>query len=141
MATNLRDIIIGAGSAVQNRVSNSKAYDFPPDSVNQFPAIIPMVESLDVAMVAGGNSFQGTLRILCLVERAEVREAWLRMYDMMDTTGSGTSVIAALKADSTLNASVDSSFVAAIQNVGAKTIGDHAYIGFDVMLPFVRQVT
>ena len=141
MAVNIRNIIIGAGSAIQNRVSNSKAYDYPPDSVNQFPAIIPMVESLDMAMVAGGNSFQGTLRIVCLVERAEVREAWLRMYDMMDTTGSGTSIIAALKADATLDASVDSSSIAGLQNVGAKDVGGHVYIGFDVMLTFVRQVT
>jgi hypothetical protein len=89
----------------------------------------------------GGNSFQGTLRIVCLVERADAREAWLRMYDMMDTTGSGTSVIAALKADATLNASVDSSYIAGVQNIGAKEVGGHVYIGFDVMLPFVFTVT
>ena len=141
MATNIRDIIIGAGSAISNRVTNSKAFDHPADSINQFPAIIPLVDNLDMAMVAGGNSFQGTLRIVCLVERAEVREAWLRMYDMMDTTGSGTSIIAALKADATLNASVDSSFIAGVQNVGAKEVGGQVYIGFDVLVPFVRQVT
>ena len=141
MATNIRSIIIGAGSAISNRVSNSQVYDYPPDSVNQFPAIIPMVDNLDMAMVMGGNSFQGTLRIVCLVERADVREAWLRMYDMMDTTGSGTSIIAALKADATLNASVDSSYIAGVQNIGAKEVGGHVYIGFDVMLPFVFTVT
>lgn len=141
MATNVRAVVIGAGSAISNRVSNSQVFDYPPDSVNQFPAIIPMVESLDMAIVQGGNSFEGTLRILCLVERADAREAWLRMYDMMDTTGSGTSIVAALKADPTLNASVDSSFIAGVQNIGAKDVGGVTYIGFDVMVPFVFQVT
>ena len=141
MATNITDIITGVGSAIRARVTNSQSYRFPPDSVNQFPAVIPMVESLDMAMVQGGNSFEGTLRIVCLVERAQEEAAWLRMYEMLDTTGSGTSIIAALKADATLNASVDSSFIAGVQNIGEKTVGGHLYIGFDVILPFVRQVT
>jgi hypothetical protein len=140
MATNIRSIVIAAGTTIGSRVSNSQIYQYPPDSVNQFPAIIPIVESLDMAMVVRGNSFQGTLRIICLVERAEAKEAWLRMYDMMDTTGSGTSVIAALKADPTLGTSVDSSFIASVQNIGAKSIGEHLYIGFDVILPFVLTV-
>jgi len=140
MATNIRSIVIAAGTTIGSRVSNSQIYQHPPDSVNQFPAIIPIVESLDMAMVVRGNSFQGTLRIICLVERAEAKEAWLRMYDMMDTTGSGTSVIAALKADPTLGTSVDSSFIASVQNIGAKSIGEHLYIGFDVILPFVLTV-
>lgn len=137
MATNVTDIIIGAGSAIRNRVTNSQIYDAPPDSINAFPAIIPLVESLDMSMVMGGNSFEGTLRIVCIVERAEVRNAWLRMYEMMDTTGSGTSVPAALKADATLNSSVDSSFIASVQNIGRKDIGGNIYIGFDILLPFV----
>ena len=141
MATNIRNIITGAGSAIGTRVTNSQTYDYPPDSVNQFPAIIPLVESLDMSMVQGGNSFEGTLRIICLVERADTREAWLRMYDMMDTTGSGTSVIAALKADPTLGTSVDTSFIAGVQNVGAKELGGNMYIGFDVLVPFIRTVT
>ena len=141
MATNIRAIVIGVGSAIGTRVTNSQVYDYPPDSVNQFPAIIPTLESMDMSMVQAGNAFEGTLRIICLVEKAETREAWLRMYDMMDTTGSGTSVLAAIKADPTFGTSVDSSFIAGVQNIGAKTVGDHQYIGFDVMVPFVRTVT
>ena len=141
MATNIRDVVRGAGSAITSRVSNCQSYDYPPDSINQFPAVVPLVDSLDMSMAMGGNSFEGTLRIICFVERAEVRDAWLRMYEMMDTTGSGTSIIAALKADATLGTSVDASFIAAVQNVGAKPVGEHLYIGFDVLVPFVRQVT
>ena len=107
MAVNIRDIVRGAGSAITSRVTAAQSYDYPPDSVNQFPAIIPLIDSFDPSMVMASNSVEGTLRIICLVERAEVREAYLRLYEMMDTTGSGTSIIAALRADPTLGTSVD----------------------------------
>jgi hypothetical protein len=115
-------------------------YDYPPDSINQFPAVIPLVENFDPSMVIASNSIEGTLRIICVVERAEVREAWLRLYELMDSTGSGTSVIAALKADPTLTTSVDSSFVARVENIGGKQINNQQYIGFDVLVPFVRFI-
>ena len=140
MATNIRDIVRGAGSAISSRVTNMQRYDYPPDSINQFPAVIPLVENFDPSMVIASNSIEGTLRIICVVERAEVREAWLRLYELMDSTGSGTSVIAALKADPTLTTSVDSSFVARVENIGGKQINNQQYVGFDVLVPFVRFI-
>lgn len=137
---NIRDIIINVGTAVATRITNAKAYTAPPDSVNEFPAVIPLLDPFDPAVAFQGNSFQGTLRIVFLIERAERREAWLRLYDHMDATGSGTSVIAALRVDERFGSAVDSSAVVRVENIGQRTIAGGDYIGFDTLVEFIQTV-
>ena len=141
MAVNIRNILTNVGTAVSTRLTNSQTYTYPPDSINQFPAIIPTLDSFDPEIAFGGNSFQGTLRIICLIERADKREAWQRLYEHMDSTGSGTSVLAALRVDNRFGSAVDSSDVVRVENIGQKTVGEVGYIGFDVLVSFITSVT
>lgn len=138
---NIRDIVTNAGTAVATRITNARAYDYPPDSVNQFPAVIVLMEPFDPAIAFQGNSFEGTLRVVFLIERAEKREAWLRLWDHMDSTGSGTSVIAALRADERFGSAVDTSSVARVENIGERQLAGGSYVGFDVLVPFIQSVT
>ena len=140
MATNIRDILTNVGTAVSSRLTNSQTYTYPADSVNQFPAIIPLLDSFDPAVAFGGNSFQGTLRIICLIERAEKREAWQRLYEHMDSTGSGTSVLAALRVDERFGSAVDSSDIVRVENIGERTLAGGVYVGFDVLVAFITSV-
>lgn len=141
MATNIQDIIKNAGTAVATRITNAQAYDAPPDSINQFPAVITMLEAFDPQVAFSGNSFEGTLRIIFLVERSENAEAWRRLYQHLDSTGSGTSVIAALRVDPRFGSAVDSSDIVRVENIGGRDISGGRYVGFDVLVPFIRAVT
>ena len=134
------DIVKNVGTAVSTRVTGANYYDYPPDSPSQFPAIIVTLVSVDPTPVFSGNSFEGTLRITCITERAENREAWVRLYSYMDSTGSGTSVLAALRADPRFGSAVDSSEIARVENIGKRELGGGFYIGFDVLVPFIRAV-
>ena len=135
----LKDIVKNAGTAVSTRVTGAQVYDFPPDSINQFPAIIVLLEAWDPSPVFAGSAYEGTLRIICLTQRSDAREAWLRIYDYMDPVGSGTSVIAALRADPKFGSAVDSSEPVRVENIGVRNLGDNVYIGFDVLVPFSRS--
>ena len=141
MAANIRNILTNAGTAVSSRLTNAQTYTYPPDSVNQFPAIIPVLDSFDPTVAFGGNSFQGTLRVICLIERAEEREAWQRLYEHMDSTGSGTSVLAALRVDQRFGSAVDSSDLVRVENIGERTLAGGVYVGFDVLVSFITSVT
>ena len=141
MAANIRNILTNAGTAVSSRLTNAQTYTYPPDSVNQFPAIIPVLDSFDPTVAFGGNSFQGTLRVICLIERAEKREAWQRLYEHMDSTGSGTSVLAALRVDQRFGSAVDSSDLVRVENIGERTLAGGVYVGFDVLVSFITSVT
>ena len=137
---NIGSIITNAGTAVASRITNAHAYEGPPDSVNQLPAVIVLLENFDPSIAFGGNSFEGTLRFIFLIERSESGEAWRRLWTHLDVTGSGTSVIAALRADPRFGSAVDSSFVARVENIGGRQMMGGVYLGFDVLVPFVHTV-
>ena len=128
------------GTAVSTRLTNAQAYTYPPDSVNQFPAIIVTMDNFEPAVAFGGNSFQGTLRVTCLIERAEKRETWQRLYEHMDSTGSGTSVLAALRVDERFGSAVDSSDLVRVENIGQRELAGGLYVGFDVLVAFITSV-
>lgn len=136
----LYDIIHNVGTAVTTRVTAAKAHDSPPDAVNQFPAIIPMFDPLDMSPLIGGNTFSGTLRIVCLTTRQDAGEAWKRLYEYMQPTGSGTSIIAALRVDPQFGSAVDDSEVVRIENIGQREMAGGPFLGFDVLVSFIRSV-
>ena len=141
MANELKTIVAKVGSAIGSGVAGSQYYDFPVNSVSQLPAGIVLIEDVDPQVVLGqGRTMFGNLRIICLTGLADNREAFLRIYDYMNSTGSGTSFIAALRADPTFASSCDDTRIEKVENVGVRDIAGGLYASFDILLSFMKSV-
>jgi len=136
--SNYSDIAAGLVTVLQNNVTGLKAYDHPRDTINEFPTAVVLPLVLDPEIAFGGDSFEGTLRVIVLVHSDDSAEAYRRIYEHLDPTETNKSVIAAVRADPTLNGKADSSRVAIIESIGRKELWGGNYTGFDMIVEFVK---
>ena len=141
MANEIKNLVQKIGSSISSAIPGAQTYDYPVLSVNQVPAAIVLVESVDPHVVMGlSHTMFGQLRVICLTNKPDDREAWLRVYDMMNSTGSGTSFVAALTVDPRFGTACDDSTIEKIENIGIREIAGGQYVGFDVILRFMKSV-
>jgi hypothetical protein len=139
----MSDIFAGLKTVLEANMTSPqtvRVYTGPPDSINQFPAIVLRPDDFDPRIAVGGNSFE--LGIICtlLVAQVDSRNAYPQLYDYLDPTASSESVKAALYADRTLDGKVDDSDVTSYSQIGRRDINDTAYAGFDFRVEVIKTV-
>lgn len=134
------DAIDGLATVLKNGIAGLHTYNHPPDAVQELPAVVMIVENVDPEMAFGGNSIMADIRCVFLYHSGVSDEAFRQIYDAIDPTNATTSVIKAIRDDSSLDAKVDSSRIVAIENIGRREIGGGFLAGFDVVVRFVKTV-
>jgi len=144
MPSTYRNAIDGLKTVLGTAITGPRApriYTYPADNVSEFPAIVLLPEDpLDYDVAFGGNTFEGTVRIVFLVGKADKPEAYATLYDHMDPTEAGKSVKAAVETDRSLNGAVDDAHVTRAENVGRRQLWGGDYVGCDFILIFVATV-
>tara|TARA_R110000787_G_scaffold135015_2_gene247346 strand:- start:1487 stop:1909 length:423 start_codon:yes stop_codon:yes gene_type:complete len=134
------DIAAGIATTLRGNVTELLAFDFPPDSVNQFPAAVVIPEPIDTEIVIQGNTINPTFRIVFLVGSADAAEGFRALYDHIDPVEAGKSLLAAVRADRTMNGSVDDSDLIRIENIGRRELWGGFYFAFDGLLDVIKTV-
>ncbi len=138
--SDLSDIIDGAVTTLENNVDGLKGYNYLPNQIHQFPAAVIQIEPIDLEIAFSGNTIEGVLRVTVFFGSGDMSEAFIAMYDGLDPTETNKSIVAALRADPTLNSSVDSSDPQAAENIGRREGIDAIYAGFDILVPFIKTI-
>lgn len=134
------DIVTGLVTVLEASVTGLKAYDYPTDSVSQFPAAIIIPEPLDLELAIGGNSFTCIFRVVVLVSSGDDAVGFRAAYDMIDPVAAGLSINKAVETDPTLNGKADSSGVTRIENIGRRELWGGFYFGFDALVEVVKSL-
>ena len=116
-----------------------QVYDIP-EKPNSFPAFVILPDTFDPEIVIQGNSFEASLRVIILVCSADNLTGFSDLYDIIDPTESTKSIIAAVRADQTLDGKVDSARVASIDNIGQRQLWGGFYYAADAMIDFIKSV-
>jgi hypothetical protein len=143
--SNFSDVFGGIKTVLEANVTSTtpalKVMEHMTDQVSYFPTAVIIPEEFDPTIFFGGNSFQGTMRIMVLLSSGEASAGFTQLYDMIDPTESGKSIIKALKDNPTLSSKVDDSLVRSVESIGRRQIfGGGDYFGFDVLLDFMKTV-
>jgi len=129
--------VIAAG---MSGFASAQVYDHPMPTVNAFPAFVILPESEDPEIAFGGNSFQGSFRVIVLVCSADDVTGFTDLYDIIDPTESTKSIIAAVRADPTLDGKVDDARIDRVENAGMRQLWGGNFFGADVVVDFVKSV-
>jgi len=143
--SNFSDVFAGIKTVLEANVQSTtpalQVMEHPPEQVNYFPAALITPDTFDPTLFFGGNSFEGRMRITVLVSSADAAEGWKALFDMIDPTETGKSIIKALKDNATLDGKVDTSLVVSVENIGRRAwFGGGFYFGFDVILEYTKTV-
>ena len=140
MASAYRTIADGIVIAIQSGIANCKAYAYPPDTVNSFPAAIVLPEPLDTQITFKSNTFTATFRVIFLVASGDVAEGFMQLYDYLDPVEVGKSLIKAIRDDTDLASSTDDSDIIRIENIGRRELWGNQYFGFDAILEVIKTL-
>lgn len=138
--SNLSDAVAGLKTILQNGITGLRAFDYPPDSISEFPAAVILLEGLDPRIAFGGNTFDATLRVVFLVRSGDDATGFQALYDYIDPTATSESLIKAVRDAPTLNATVDNSAVTRIERIGRRELWGGWYFGFDALIEFTKTV-
>ena len=139
--SNVSDMVDGMATVLKNNIDGIHTFNHPPDVINEFPAAVILIESIDPTIAFGGDDFEAVMRVLVFVNAGVSDEAFSQMYDHLDATQANKSVVAAIRADPTLDGKVDSSQITALENIGRRELPGGFYAGFDAVVEVVKTVT
>jgi len=138
--SNFSDAAAGLATTLEANVNGLKAFGYPVDSVNHFPSVVILPEPVDVEIAFGGNTFTGRFRAVFLLASADSAEGFTQIYDYIDPTETNKSIVAAVRADRTLDGKVDDADVVRIENIGRRELWGGFYFGFDAIVEFIKTV-
>ena len=137
------DAAVGLKTVLEANITGLHAFFVPPESINEFPAAVILPEVLDPEIMFKGNTFTAAFRVVLLLSSGDTAEGFLALYDYVDPTETGKSVIAAVNADNTLNGEVDDAQVVSVENMGWRELygpGGGRYFGLDAVVEFIKTV-
>ena len=134
------DIMDGLKTVLEANVPGLRVYDYPPDSIQQFPAAALVAEPLDLAVAFKGNTFTASVRVVFLLTSGDDAKGAHSLYDFFDPIQTNKSLVAAVRADRTLNGKVDDADAMRIENIGRRELWGGWYWGFDMIIEFVKSV-
>ena len=134
------DIVAGLVTVLEANITGLKAYDYPVDSVNTFPAAIILQEPLDLEITFGGNTFTTTFRVVFLLSSGDDAIGFRQLWDYIDPVEANKSVNKAVDTDRTLDGKADSSNVTRIENIGRRELWGGFYYGFDALVDVVKTL-
>lgn len=144
MPSNYANAISGLGTVLGTAITSPKkvhVYSFPPDSIQELPAVVLQPMDFDPRLMIGGNSFQAQIRATLLLAKADGQEAFEQLYEHIDPTAASAAFIKAIKDSPTLGGNVDDAGVIGIANIGRREIGGGWYVGCDYIVEVVKSVT
>lgn len=139
MADEIKNAKDGLASLLTG-ITGLAVLDFPPGSVNQFPAALVLFESRNAREAIGGSGFTGRIKVVLLVSSADNQQAYDTLDGYMDPLGP-TSLEAAVDADNTWGGSVDDGRLISVDNIGLRKLWGGAYVGADFHFGFVMNVS
>lgn len=134
------DIVAGLVTVLEANITGLKAYDYPVDSVSQFPAAIILQDPLDMEVALGGNAFTTTFRVVFLLSGGDDAIGFRALWDHIDPVEASKSVNKAVDADRTLNGKADDASVTRIENIGRRELWGGFYFGFDALVDVVKTL-
>jgi hypothetical protein len=129
-----RSAAAGLASVLDSGVATLTVFDKPVDSVGSFPAAIILPEPVNYEIVFGGNTFEAGFRVVVLLGGFEEQTGFDELYDMLDPTESNKSIVRAIRADPTLNGTVDDTQIMQAENIGRRELFGGFYFGFDLIV-------
>lgn len=134
------DIVAGLVTVLETNITGLKAYDYPVDSVNHFPAAVILQDPLDLEIAFGGNTFTTILRVVFLLSSGDDAIGFRQLWDYIDPVEASKSVNKAVDTDRTLNGKADDSNVTRIENIGRRELWGANYFGFDALVEVVKTL-
>ena len=138
--SNFGDVFKGLARVLENKIFEMLVIPWPVDTVNHFPAAVVVPEPVDVEVNLQGNTFEGRLRMVVLVASGDSAEGFDKLWDYLDPTEVTKSVVAAVRADQTLDGKVDDADVERIENIGRRELWGGWYFAFDAIVHFIKTV-
>lgn len=138
MAGELNDIKAGLKAALEE-IPGLRVFDQPREGINDFPAAVIIPRSFDYMKTLGDNTFDGVLRVVILIHRAEDTEGFGEIDKFVNPVGT-ESVRAAIAADPTLGGVVDSAHATGAEEFGIIQLGGGRYQGATVVVEFIKTV-
>ena len=138
-AESLTDIRDGLKTRLET-ISGLRVYSSQMDSIQNFPCAVLILDRLDYVITVEGFSFEGTWRVLVLVDAAIRQDAYELMDDYLDPSGA-RSVEAAVYGDSTLGGYADGVVVRRASGIGPLPDLGATIIGATFTVEFLRKVT
>ena len=104
-----------------------------PESINEFPCAVVMHTGTQYGVTMGGACDQHDFTVKVFVTNQDQPSAFNRILDYLTRTGSD-SVVAAIRADTTLNGSASDVTVMSNAGQGVITWGGTQYLGTEFTL-------
>jgi len=104
-----------------------------PEAINEFPCAVVMHTGTEYGVTMGGATDQHDFSIKIFVTNQDQPSAFNRILDFLTRTGSD-SVVAAIRADATLNGSASDVTVLTNAGQGVITWGGVQYLGTEFTL-------
>ena len=127
-------------SSLLSGIAGLTVVDYPPGSINQFPAAIVLFESRNAKEAIGGSSFTGRVKVILLVSSADTQQAYDTLDGFMDPLGA-TSLEAVVDGDNTWGGNVDDGRLASVDNIGLRKLWGGGYVGADFHFNFIKSVS
>ena len=137
-AQSLTDIRDGLKTRLET-IAGLRVYSSQVDNINDFPCAVLILDRLDYVITVEGFSFEGTWRVLVLVDAAVRQDAYELLDDYLDP-GGARSIEAAIYGDSTLGGFVDGSVVRRSGDIGPLPDIGSTVIGATFTVDFLRKV-
>ena len=139
MANEIKDAKDGLVTRLST-IAGLKVLDYPPGTINEFPAAVVLFESRDPIQTLGGSTFTGKIKAVLLVSSSDTKQAYDKLDQFLDPLGTN-SIEAAVDGDNTWNAKVDDGRLVSIDNVGHRKLWGGFYVGADTHFEFVKSVS
>ena len=137
-AESLTDIRDGLKTRLET-IAGLRVYSSQVDSIQEFPCAVLILDRLDYVITVEGFSFEGTWRVLVLVDAAVRQDAYELMDEYLDP-GGASSIEAAVYGDSTLGGFVDGCVVRRAGSIGPLPDIGVTVIGATFTVDFLRKV-
>jgi hypothetical protein len=136
---SLTDIRDGLKTRLET-ITGLRVYSSQVDNIQQFPCAVLILDRLDYVITVDGFTFEGTWRVLVLVDAAVRQDAYELMDDYLDPAGT-RSIEAAVYGDSTFGGFVDGVVVRRASGIGPVPELGATLIGATFNIDFLRKVT
>ena len=140
MASEIANAKNGLGTLIGNIASIRQVFDYAPDGVQEFPAMVLMFQGRDTEQSLGGSTFRGIIRGTLLVSSSQTKEAFDSLDEYMEPLGTN-SIEAAAAAATTWGSSVATGRLTSIENGGFREVGGGRYAAADFVFIFTKGVS
>ena len=137
MADEIKDMKAGLKTRFEAVTGIKHVYTYPPDSINEEPAAVILLDSINNQRLIGGSTVEADFRVSVFVSSGDPQQS----IDQLDSFASplGTaSVEVALKADTTLAGSADYAVLRVTNNQRRVAVGNGDFFVVDFLVRAIK---